>query len=263
VITNINAPEVKAVKRLAERSRRDQAGVFLVEGPQAVRELLQHAPDSAVDVFYTAAFVAKHGAIVALAEKSPAVNEEVSEAVLEAMADTVTPQGVIAVAQIQRKTLTEIEGATLIAICHEVRDPGNAGTVIRAADASGADLVILTGSSVDLHNPKLVRSSTGSIFHLPIVEHEDLADVIELLADRGIQVLAAAADGTPLPEFTQHLEKPTAWLFGNEAHGLDDTARSLANHVVSVPLYGHAESLNLATAASVCLYATAFAQHRG
>jgi RNA methyltransferase, TrmH family len=164
VITNVNSPEVKAVKRLAERSRRDQAGVFLVEGPQAVRELLTHAPDSAVDVFYTSAFAAKHGAIVALAERSPAVNEEVSEAVLEAMADTVTPQGVIAVAQIQRKTLTEIEGATLIAICHEVRDPGNAGTVIRAADAAGADLVILTGSSVDLHNPKLVRSSTGFDF---------------------------------------------------------------------------------------------------
>ena len=76
-------------------------------------------------------------------------------------------------------------------------------------------------------------------------------------------MLAAAADGEALPDFTKHLSEPTAWLFGNEAHGLDDTARALANHVVSVPLYGHAESLNLATAASVCLYATAFAQHRG
>jgi TrmH family RNA methyltransferase len=107
-----------------------------------------------------------------------------------------------------------------------------------------------------------VRSSTGSIFHLPIVEHDDLADVIELLADQGIQVLAAAADGKSLPEFTDHLSKPTAWLFGNEARGLDDTARSQANHVISVPIYGQAESLNLATAASVCLYATAFEQHR-
>jgi TrmH family RNA methyltransferase len=98
---------------------------------------------------------------------------------------------------------------------------------------------------------------------LPIVEHDDLADVIELLADRGIQVLAAAADGKALPEFTEHLAEPTAWLFGNEARGLDDTARAHANHVISVPIYGQAESLNLATAASVCLYATAFAQHRG
>jgi TrmH family RNA methyltransferase len=260
VITNVNDPAVKAVKRLAQRSRRDDAGVFLVEGPQAVRELLQHAPESAVDVFYTAAFQDKFGSIVALAEKSPATVDEVSDKVLAEMADTVTPQGVVAVAQIQRKTLTDIEGATLIAICHEVRDPGNAGTVIRAADAAGADAVILTGDSVDLHNPKLVRSSTGSIFHLPIVEHQDLADVVELLADRGIRVLAAAADGESIPAIRASLAQPTAWLFGNEARGLDDTARELADAVVSVPIFGKAESLNLATAASVCLYASAFEQ---
>ena len=260
MITNVNDPAVKAVKRLAQRSRRDDAGVFLVEGPQAVRELLQHAPESAVDVFYTAAFQDKFGSIVALAEKSPATVDEVSDKVLAEMADTVTPQGVVAVAQIQRKTLTDIEGATLIAICHEVRDPGNAGTVIRAADAAGADAVILTGDSVDLHNPKLVRSSTGSIFHLPIVEHQDLADVVELLADRGIRVLAAAADGESIPTIRASLAQPTAWLFGNEARGLDDTARELADAVVSVPIFGKAESLNLATAASVCLYASAFEQ---
>ncbi|MFM6968684.1 MAG: TrmH family RNA methyltransferase [Microbacteriaceae bacterium] len=260
MISNTNDPAVKAVKRLAQRSRRDDAGVFLVEGPQAVRELLQHAPESAVDVFYTAAFKERFASIVALAEGSPATVDEVSEKVLEEMADTVTPQGVIAVAQIQRKSLTDIEGATLIAICHEVRDPGNAGTVIRAADAAGADAVILTGDSVDLHNPKLVRSSTGSIFHLPIVEHQDLADVVELLSDRGIRVLAAAADGELIPEIRGLLAQPTAWLFGNEARGLDDTARELADAVVSVPIFGKAESLNLATAASVCLYASAFEQ---
>ena len=260
MITNVNDPAVKAVKRLAQRSRRDDAGVFLVEGPQAVRELLQHAPESAVDVFYTATFKDKFGSIVALAERSPATVDEVSDKVLAEMADTVTPQGVVAVAQIQRRSLTDIEGATLIAICHEVRDPGNAGTVIRAADAAGADAVILTGDSVDLHNPKLVRSSTGSIFHLPIVEHDDLADVVELLADRGIRVLAAAADGKSIPEIRASLAGPTAWLFGNEARGLDDIARELADDVVSVPIFGKAESLNLATAASVCLYASAFEQ---
>ena len=116
MISNINDPAVKAVKRLAQRSRREDAGVFLVEGPQAVRELLQHAPDSAVDVFYTADFRQRHGAIVALAERSPATVDEVSDKVLEAMADTVTPQGVVAVAQVIRQTLTDIEGAKLIAI---------------------------------------------------------------------------------------------------------------------------------------------------
>lgn len=260
MISNTNDPAVKAVKRLAQRSRRDDAGVFLVEGPQAVRELLQHAPESAVDVFYTPAFAEKFGAIVALAERSPATVDVVSDKVLEAMADTVTPQGVIAVAQLIRLSLTDIEDAKLIAICHEVRDPGNAGTVIRAADAAGADAVILTGASVDLHNPKLVRATTGSIFHLPIVEHDDLADVAELLGDRGIQIFAASAEGKTIPEMRGLLSQPTAWLFGNEARGLDEDARAYADETVSVPIYGQAESLNLATAASVCLYASAFEQ---
>lgn len=263
MITNPTDPAVKAVKRLAQRSRRDDAGVFIIEGPQAVRELLTFAPQSVVDVFYTAAFAEKHGGIVQLAERSPATVDEVTDKVLDAMADTVSPQGVIAVATLLSHSLSELDEVRLVAICDEIRDPGNAGTVIRAADAAGADAVILTGDSVDLHNPKLVRSSTGSIFHLPIIEHDDLADVVEWLTSRGVTILAAAADGESIPSVTATLAKPTAWLFGNEAHGLSDDARALADNVVSVPIYGKAESLNLATAASVCLYASAFAQSGG
>jgi len=263
VITNPTDPAVKAVKRLAQRSRRDDAGVFIIEGPQAVRELLTFAPQSVVDVFYTAAFAEKHGGIVQLAERSPATVDEVTDKVLDAMADTVSPQGVIAVATLLSHSLSELDEVRLVAICDEIRDPGNAGTVIRAADAAGADAVILTGDSVDLHNPKLVRSSTGSIFHLPIIEHDDLADVVEWLMSRGVRILAAAADGESIPSVAATLAAPTAWLFGNEAHGLSDDARALADKVVSVPIYGKAESLNLATAASVCLYASAFAQSGG
>ena len=263
MITNTADPQVKAIARLGQRSRREDAGVFIVEGPQAVRELLTFAPDSVVDVFYTAAFAAKHGGILQLAERSPATVDEVSEKVLDVMADTMTPQGVIAVAQLLEHSLDDLDDIRLVAICDEIRDPGNAGTVIRAADAAGADAVILTGASVDLHNPKLVRSSTGSIFHLPIIEHDDLADVVEWLQSRGVTVLAAAADGESIPDVQATLAVPTAWLFGNEAHGLDDNARALADRVVSVPIYGKAESLNLATAASVCLYASAFAQSKG
>ncbi len=234
--------------------------MFVVEGPQAVRELLTFSPTSVVDVFFTAAFAEKHGAIIQLAERSPAVMDEVSDKVLEVMADTVSPQGIIAVAQTLSHSLSSIDEVRLVAVCDEIRDPGNAGAVIRAADAAGADAVILTGNSVDLHNPKLVRSSTGSIFHLPIIEHDDLADVIEWLIGRGVTILAAAADGESIPTMSSILSKPTAWIFGNEAHGLSEDARALADHVVSVPLFGKAESLNLATAASVCLYASAFAQ---
>lgn len=259
MITNVNDPQVKSVAKLAQRARREDARLFLVEGPQAVRELLVHLPNSAVDVFFTAEFAAKHPDVMALAEKSPAVCDEVSEKVLETMADTISPQGVVATAALLDHALARIGSPKLVAICHEVRDPGNAGTVIRAADAAGADAVILTGDSVDLHNPKLVRSTTGSIFHLPVIEHADLAEVVELLHDRGVTVFAASADGDGITEIVANLIEPNAWLFGNEARGLDDAARALADRVVSVPIFGKAESLNLATAASVCLYSSAFA----
>ena len=207
MITNPADPQVKAIARLSQRSRRDEAGVFIVEGPQAVRELLTFAPSSVVDVFYTAAFAEKHRAIIQLAERSPAVMDEVSDKVLEVMADTVNPQGVIAVAQVLSHSLSSIDEVRLVAVCDEIRDPGNAGAVIRAADAAGADAVILTGASVDLHNPKLVRSSTGSIFHLPIIEHDDLADVTQVGAQpepRHSHVVRAACWGArPRPGYMQ------------------------------------------------------------
>jgi RNA methyltransferase, TrmH family len=151
----------------------------------------------------------------------------------------------------------------LIAILEEVRDPGNAGTIVRAADAAGADGVIFTGRSVDLYNPKVVRSSTGSIFHLPIAVGASLEPVLERVRAAGMTVLAADVKGTDLLDARQDgtLARPTAWLFGNEARGLTDEHLALADRAVKVPLYGHAESMNLATAASVCLYESAFAHH--
>lgn len=259
MITSTTDPAVKAVAKLAQRARREDAGVFLVEGPQAVRELLSFAPDTVADVFCTPDFIARHRDIVDLAHASPATVDEVSDAVLAVMADTVTPQGVVAVAQLLHHRLSEVTAPRLVAICHEIRDPGNAGTIIRAADAAGADAVILTGDSVDLHNPKLVRSSTGSIFHLPVIEHADLGEVVDHLHAQGAEVFAADADGVSVGRLGERLEQPTAWLFGNEARGLDDEARARADAVVSVPIFGKAESLNLAVAASVCLYATALA----
>jgi TrmH family RNA methyltransferase len=142
-----------------------------------------------------------------------------------------------------------------------VRDPGNAGTIIRAADAAGADAVILTGRSVDLYNPKVVRSSTGSIFHLPVAVGVTLDDVRERAREAGLQVFAADIKGTDLLAARNEglLLAPTAWLFGNEARGLSDEDLAKVDRSISVPIYGHAESMNLATAASVCLYESAFA----
>jgi TrmH family RNA methyltransferase len=149
-----------------------------------------------------------------------------------------------------------------VAILEEVRDPGNAGTIIRAADSAGADAVILTGRTVDLYNPKVVRSSTGSIFHVPVAVGATLGDVIGRARAAGLQILAADIKGEDLLSARKEglLAQPTAWVFGNEARGLGDDDLTLADRAVTVPIYGRAESMNLATAASVCLYESAFAQ---
>jgi TrmH family RNA methyltransferase len=120
--------------------------------------------------------------------------------------------------------------------------------------------VILTGRSVDAYNPKVVRSTTGSIFHVAVAQGGELDAAIRAVKSAGLQVLAADIAGDDLPTMRYRLAEPTAWVFGNEAHGLNDESLQLADHVVKVPIYGHAESLNLATAASVCLYESAFAQ---
>jgi RNA methyltransferase, TrmH family len=263
VIENPRSPRVRAVAKLAKKSRRKEAGLFLVEGPQAVREVLAHRPTTVIDVFVTERLHDKHSDLVNLAEGAGVVVETVTEAVLEQMADTQTPQGVIAVASIPETTLTEALGATpqLVIVLDEVRDPGNVGAIIRVADAVGANAVVLAGDCVDAFNPKVVRATTGSLFHLQVVSVAKMSEAVGALRERGVQVFAADMDGESLPELPAAvLSQPTAWIFGNEAHGVSSDAISLADKTVSVPQYGAVESLNISTAAAVCLYQSAFAQ---
>jgi TrmH family RNA methyltransferase len=263
VIDNPRSPRVRAVAKLAKRHARAETGRFLVEGPQAVAEAFAFRPDTVVDLYATTAALDKYPALAQAAAAAGVQPEPVSEHVLDVMSDTVTPQGVIAVCRQFAVSIDELlsAGPKLIAILEEVRDPGNAGTIIRAADSAGADGVILTGRSVDAYNPKVVRSTTGSIFHLPIAQGTALDAAVAKVRAAGLRVLAADVKGDDLPEVRSVLAEPTAWLFGNEAHGLSDESLALADRAVKVPIYGHAESMNLATAASVCLYESAFAQH--
>ena len=262
MIDNPRSPRVRAVAKLAKKDARIATGRFLLEGPQAVAEAIAFRPDLVVDVFATNAALDRH---TDLARASAAVGisiERVAPGVIEAMADTVTPQGVVAVAAQFTSTLAEVVAAKprLVAILEEVRDPGNAGTILRAADAAGADAVIFSGKSVDPYNTKVVRSTTGSMFHVPIVSGVDLDEVVAAMHDAGLTVIAADVKGDDLLEHRAVLQLPTAWLFGNEAHGLDDAQLAKADRALRLPIFGRAESLNLATAASVCLYESAFAQ---
>jgi RNA methyltransferase, TrmH family len=264
MIDNPRSPRVRAVAKLAKRDARAETGLFLLEGPQAVSEALQYRPDLLVELFATPTALERYSDISRRAAEEGIEVEFVSEVVLDAMADTVTPQGIIAVCRQFPTSLKDILGSEpkLIAILEEVRDPGNAGTIIRAADAAGADAVILTGRSVDLYNPKVVRATTGSLFHLPVAISPELEIVVEKSKGIGLQVIAADIKGADLLAARKAgaLAAPTAWLFGNEARGLSDEHYALADWVITVPIYGHAESMNLATAASVCLYESAFAQ---
>jgi TrmH family RNA methyltransferase len=262
VIDSPRNPAVKRVAGLKQKRARSETGLALLEGPQVVREVLAHRPDLVTELYLTPDAVERHAALADAADREGVEVVLASESALAAMADTQTPQGVVAVARQAPVRLRDaIEpGTRLVAVLDEVRDPGNAGTIIRAADAAGADAVILTGSSVDPYNPKVVRATTGSLFHLRVTTGVPLADAVAAVQGAGLAVLAADMAGEPLPALGAALAAPTAWLLGNEAHGLSAEARALADRTVAVPIYGDAESLNLATAAAVCLYASAFAQ---
>ncbi|MCS5714328.1 RNA methyltransferase [Herbiconiux sp. CPCC 205716] len=263
MLDNPRSPRVRAVAKLAKKGARSETGLFLLEGPQAVAEALTFAPHLVIDLFATPTALERHGDIARRASEAEIEVEFVTEPVLDAMADTVTPQGFVAVCRQFPTAVKDIfaAGPRLVAVLEEVRDPGNAGTIIRAADAAGADAVILTGRSVDLYNPKVVRSTTGSLFHLPVAVEATLDDVLSRAREAGLQALAADIKGDDLLDVRTAglLAKPTAWVFGNEARGLTDDDLAAVDRAVSLPIYGQAESLNLATAASVCLYESAFA----
>lgn len=263
MIQDPSAAEVKGVAKLTKKESRLETGLFLLEGPQGLKEALQR-PKLIEKIFATEAFKEKYPDLISRAEQSRVTLTLVSEAALKSLSDTTTPQGVVAVCQQFHVSLEDVLASKpkLIAFLAQIRDPGNAGTVLRAADAAGADAVVFSKGSVDIYNPKVVRSTTGSMFHLPFVVEADIDLAIETFKDSGLQVLAADINGSSLAGLdASTLVKPTVWLFGNEAWGLEPEVASLADTLVQVPIYGAAESLNLATAASVCLYASAFAQN--
>ncbi|WP_406397695.1 TrmH family RNA methyltransferase [Streptomyces uncialis] len=262
------SPRVSAAKRLARRNFRGKERLFLAEGPQAVREAAAHRTGGAptlVELFTTPDAADRYPDILTAAHRAGARVHLADETVVAEISTTVTPQGLVGVCRFLDTPFEEIVAARprLVAVLAHVRDPGNAGTVLRCADAAGADAVVLTDASVDLYNPKAVRASVGSHFHLPVAVGVPVETAVGRLREAGVRIVAA--DGAGDDDLDTELDRgtmggPTAWVFGNEAWGLPEETRSLADAVVRVPIHGRAESLNLATAAAVCLYASARAQ---
>jgi RNA methyltransferase, TrmH family len=297
MIHDPGAARIKAARQLAKRSFRDRSRLFLAEGPQAVREALgtdwpgaatgpaAGGTGSAVpgggarssdpgqgslirELFVTAPARARHEDLVGAVLATGAAVHEISGELMAELAQTVTPQGLLAVCPFLDQSLDELMARepALVVVLANVRDPGNAGTVLRTADAAGAGGVIFAAASVDPYNSKCVRSSAGSLFHLPFAVGVPLPVAVTALKDAGLAVLAAdgsASGRLDELEKTGRLAAPTGWLFGNEAWGLPPEYLALADEAVAVPIYGRAESLNLAAAAAVLLYASARAHAQG
>lgn len=293
LLSNTRSDRVRDVAALTRRSVRSKRALFRAEGPQNVREALRlplsDTPPPGLPgldaVYVTEAELERHPDIAAdleaLAERGGVFIRAVTAEVLAAMTDAVTPQGMLAVCSLPTLTLDlALARAELACVLVRVQDPGNAGTVVRAADAAGARAAVFTSGSVDPFNPKAVRSSAGSLFHVPVVTGAELAEIAVAARQHGLGILAAdgyadilvdeladaallrSAGVEPFAHTPYELSRPTAWLFGNEAQGLTDEEKAHADCAVAVPLYGAAESLNVGTAATVCLYASARAQRR-
>ncbi len=262
-VQHAGSASVKAARRLQRSSERRDAGLFLAEGPQPVREALRGG--HATEVFVSAAAAERHPELLATAAEAGVLVRLTADEAVASLASTVTPPGVVAVCRTIDVSLDAAldRGPRLLVVLANARDPGNAGTVLRTADAAGAGAVVLSAGSVDVYNSKCVRASAGSLFHLPVVTGVDLPETVARLRADGLRVLAADGAGDRDLDAEQDagaLSGPTAWLFGTEAWGLPADLRDLADAVVRVPIHGRAESLNLAAAAAVCLYASARAQ---
>lgn len=237
-----------AAAKLQRHVGRKRAGRFLAEGPNLVEAALRRGLVS--EVFATEAALDRFGALLDGAPVSV-----ITEKAAKALSETVTPVGLIAVCALPEASLETVLAAEprLLAVPVGMSEPGNAGTLIRIADAMGADAVVFAGHSVDPYNGKCLRSSAGSIFSLPVVVDPDAAAVVSAIRDSGIEVLATALDAS-VDIRAADLPARTAWLFGPEAHGLPDEVMALASQRVHIPMRGSAESLNVAAAASICLY---------
>jgi RNA methyltransferase, TrmH family len=248
---------VAAAVKLHRHIVRRRGARFLAEGPNLVEAALRRGLVS--EVFVTESALGRFGSML-----TDVPVHLVTDRAAKALSETVTPVGLVAVCSVPETSLSDVlvQRPWLVAVAVEISEPGNAGTLIRIADAMGADAVVLAGHSVDPYNGKCLRASAGSIFTIPVVSAPDAVEAVAALADVGLQVLATTVDGEVSLDDAD-LSAPTAWLFGPEAHGLPADVANAASHRVRIPMPGSAESLNVASAAAICLYQSARAHRRG
>ncbi len=247
VITSASNAVFKDIMKLKNKKHRDKKGVFTAEGLRFVGEIPE-------DVFVEEYIVSEGFADEDVMRKGVRVYT-LAENLFKQLSDTESPQGIIAVCRKKevdvKEALSDKNG--LYVIAEQINDPGNLGTIIRTADAFGAKAVVLSKGSVDLYNSKVLRSTMGSLFHLPVITDADIKETIDTLKTNGIKVFAAHLKGVKTPAQAD-FKCGCAFVFGNEARGLEDETASLCDEYIKIPMAGKAESLNLSVAASVLMY---------
>ena len=250
---SINNAQLRWVKSLAKKSARIESGRFFAEGSQSLR-VLSKKQYWLENIYLTENFMVANQALVS--EFKPNLIEEVTDEQIQRMADANTPQGAMAICRLPTKE-PSVTGNPLVML-EQVSDPGNLGTIIRTADASGAGTILVGLGSADAFSPKVVRSSAGSIFNVDLMQNLDMESAIEQVKSFGYQVFAADSSGV---DFRQgDFSSKHAWLLGNEAHGLESELLARSDKTFSLPLAGEAESLNLSVAAGILLYHSGFHQ---
>ena len=253
-ITSSSNQHIRDIIQIREKRAKFRHTAFLIEGPHLV-EMALNAGIQLKEVFATEAFLT-HKEYQAMLNNITAAVSEVPEQILKKITDTETPQGIVAVAGYEPGTLDTLplKAKPLLVVLDAIQDPGNLGTIIRTADAAGADAVILLPGSCDVFMPKVIRATAGSLFNIPLLYAEpDM--LVGWLGRKKIQLAVTAAD-SERTVFDADLSRGIAIAFGNEAHGVSDQLRKAAGLFLNIPIHGKAESLNVATSAAICLYET-------
>ena len=265
ILDNPRADRVRRVSGLVGRSARSRSGLMLVEGPQAVRELVRFSPGAVRDVYVRQDAWDTHADVVDAAVRATRWVHPVTDEVSAALSRD--SQGICAVASlgaVSRELPPPSEGETLVVLA-QGRDPGNVGTIIRTADAFGASGVIAVAGTVEVTSPKVVRASAGSVFHIPVCVASSFEDARALVHGRSAALLGTSGGAGSVDMAAMlvqgvtgrsRLSQSHAWVFGNEAKGLSGADMRACDSLVSIPMTGDAESLNVASAAATCLFAS-------
>ena len=266
-ITNLNSPHIERVKALIGsrgKKNRELENTFVAEGIQVVREAIYSKLSEGLaikKIYVTVDGLNRLSADIDGELLSKFEIIEVSDQVMNAMADSESPQGILALCSTKSCKMSDLwrMKPKRIAFFWQIQDPGNAGTVIRTADACGFDAVVLSSESVDIFNPKTVRATVGSLWHIPVIADVKIEEFIEQARNNALELYALTGKGSQQfnADFISKIKnRPSAWIFGNEARGLPDLISDL--NTVAIPMKGLAESLNVASAAAIVLHSVGF-----